>query len=121
MVECSGWQGAVPRRFGKNAMTALNIPLRANHTPADPTWQNIDPASLPEDLRLHYDAYKAAQDAASKARVLFESECNLAFDVGSGNRLAFGYKFGRLSVAIVRDAPRTLKGLASIASLAKPR
>ncbi len=107
-------------------MTTLNIPLRANRTPApapasDPTWQNIDPASLPEDLQRHYYAYKAAQDAASKARVLFETECNEAFDVGTGNRLAFGYKFGRLSVAIVRDAPRTPKGLASITALAKPR
>jgi hypothetical protein len=104
-------------------MTALNIPLRPR-TPApaaDPTWQNIDPASLPEDLQRHYYAYKQAADLASKARVLFESECNLAFDVGTGNRLAFGYKFGRLSVAIVRDAPRTSKGLASITALAKPR
>ena len=107
-------------------MTALNIPLRANRTPAaapasDPTWQNIDPASLPEDLQRHYYAYKQALDLANKARTLFETECNEAFDVGTGNRLAFGYKFGRLSVAIVRDAPRTPKGLASIASLAKPR
>jgi hypothetical protein len=107
-------------------MTAINIPLRAGRTPAaapasDPTWQNIDPASLPEDLQRHYYAYKQALDAANKARALFESECNEAFDVGAGNRLAFGYKFGRLSVAIVRDAPRTPKGLASIASLARPR
>ena len=106
------------------------LPLRANRKPKltndpsiemDPQWQNIDPASLPEDIQRHYYAYKTALDTANKARALFESECNEAFDVGAGNRLAFGYKFGRLSVAIVRDAPRTSKGLASIASLAKPR
>jgi hypothetical protein len=107
-------------------MTAINLPLRAGRTPAkaeasEPTWQNYDPATLPEDLQRHYYAYRQAADSAKKARDLFESECNEAFDVGAGNRMAFGYKFGRLSIAIVRDAPRTPKGLASIATLARPR
>lgn len=99
-------------------------PLRASRTPApasEPVWNNVDPASLPEDLQRHYFAYKAALDAANKARALFETECNEAFDTGPGNRLAFGYKFGRLSVAIVRDAPRVPAGAKSLTSIAKLR
>ncbi len=107
-------------------MTAFALPLRAGRTPAapaqtDPVWQNIDPASLPEDIQRHYFAYKAALDAANKARALFESEANEAFDVGATNRLAFGYKFGRLSVAIVPKTTPSAKGLTSISALAKLR
>ncbi len=105
-------------------MTAFALPLRADRKPAaptEPTWQNIDPASLPEDIQRHYFAYKAALDAANKARALFESEANEAFDVGATNRLAFGYTFGRLSVAIVPKASAKPSGLTSISALAKLR
>ena len=110
-------------------MTAIPLPSRpraiptpqAAPTPSAPTWDNIDPETLPEDILRHYRAYQVAASAASSARKLFESECNLAFDSGPGNRLAFGYKFGRLSVAIVRDAPRSSLSARNLSSIAKPR
>ena len=110
-------------------MTALPLPMRprevkpASTTQAtsSPTWDNIDPETLPEDILRHYRAYQLAQASASEARKLFESECNLAFDSGPGNRLAFGYKFGRLSVAIVKDAPRSSSSAKPLSALARPR
>ncbi len=106
-------------------MTAISLPMKARTpapaTPSAPTWDNIDPASLPEDLRKLYQAYQTAAAAASAASKLFETECNEAFDAGLGNRLAFGYKFGKLSVAIVPDAPRTTRAVLSLDRIAKPR
>ena len=57
----------------------------------DPAWQNIDPATLPEDLARLYYAYKTALDTANKARAKFEEECNEAFDTGPGNVLMDGW------------------------------
>ena len=106
-------------------MTAMPLPLKPRApvapAPSAPTWNNIDPASLPEDLAKLYYAYQQAQSAASTARKLFESECNEAFDCGPGNRLAFGYKFGKLSVALVPDAPRASASTNSLTDLAKLR
>ena len=107
-------------------MTAIPFALkpRAAAAPAPvaaPTWNNIDPASLPEDLAKLYYAYQKAAAVASTARKLFESECNEAFDCGPGNRLAFGYKFGKLSVALVPDAPRASTSAKSLTAIAKLR
>ena len=115
--------------FGANPMSAISLPLRPGRTirevtspePTKPAWDNIDPATLPEDLQKLYYAYLKAQATASDARKLFESECNEAFDVGPGNRLAFGYKFGRLSAAIVRDAPRSSASFKALTAIAKLR
>ena len=108
------------------AAIPLNLKPRAVAAPAPapsaPVWDSIDPASLPEDLARLYYAYQQAQSAATTARKLFESETNEAFDSGPGNRLAFGYKFGKLSVAIVPDAPRaSAKPARSLAAIAKLR
>jgi hypothetical protein len=107
-------------------MSAISLPLRDRRpvepaAPSSPSWDNVDPQSLPEDLQRLYYAYRKAADAASEARKLFEAECNEAFDTGPGNRLAFGYKFGRLSVAIVRNAPRSSSSAKAITTLAKLR
>ena len=84
-------------------------------------WQRLDIESLPEDIRAHYYAYRQALDAANKLRVIFEEECNEAIDVGSTNKLAFGYKFGQLSCAIVPKAGRSTKGAVSLTALGKAR
>ena len=107
-------------------MTAIPFALKpravAKPEPAPAAvWNNIDPASLPEDLAKLYYAYQQAQAKASDARKLFESECNEAFDCGKGNRLAFGYKFGKLSVALVPDAPRASASAKSLTAIAKLR
>lgn len=103
----------------------LNLKPRAVAAPvpaSSPVWDNIDPSTLPEDLAKLYYAFQKAQAIATEARRLFESETNEAFDSGPGNRLAFGYKFGKLSVAIVPDAPRSsAKPARALAQIAKLR
>ena len=88
---------------------------------SDPIWQRLDTDSLPEDLRQHYYAYRKALDHANSLRAIFEEETNEAFDVGATNKLAFGYKFGQLSVAIVPKAGRSAKSSISLGALARPR
>lgn len=103
------------------ALKPRAVSAPAPSAPASPVWDNIDPATLPEDLAKLYYAYQKAQSIATEARRLFESETNEAFDAGPGNRLAFGYKFGKLSVAIVPDAPRISKNARILSEIAKPR
>ena len=111
----------------RNPMINSPLPLRANRTSVaaekvrDVTWQNVDPQTLPEDIAAHYYAYKKAFELAETARRLFEEEANEAFDVGATNKLAFGYRFGRLSVAIVPKSSPSAKGAVSLASIAKAR
>jgi hypothetical protein len=107
-------------------MSDFSLALRANRTPAVPkadsaSWQSLDPSTLPEDLARLYFAYRQAFDAAEKARKLFEEETNEAYDVGATNKLAFGYRFGKLSVAIVPRSTPSAKSAVSLASIAKPR
>ena len=107
-------------------MSDLSLALRANRTPAAPksdaaSWQSLDPATLPEDLAKLYFTYRQAFDAAEKARKLFEEETNEAYDVGATNKLAFGYRFGKLSVAIVPKAAPASRSAVSLASIAKAR
>jgi hypothetical protein len=89
--------------------------------PSAVVWTNLDVASMPEDLQRLYFAYRQAFDVAEKARKLFEEETNEAYDVGATNKLAFGYRFGKLSVGIVPKTRPTSTGTASIASIARPR
>ena len=103
------------------APAAPLAPAPAPAPASDPIWQRLDTDSLPEDLRQHYYAYRKALDHANQLRAVFEEETNEAFDVGATNKLAFGYKFGQLSVAIVPKAGRSAKGAVALGALARPR
>ena len=54
-------------------------------------WQQIDPASLPNDLRKAYEGIRAARDA-------FEEMFIDRADLNDNETLKFGYKYG-ISVA----------------------
>lgn len=70
-------------------------------------WTKIDPASLSADLRAAYDALREANKAASALRAVFEAKLTNAIDPLDGEKVAFGYKFGSLSIAIVpADRPK---------------
>jgi hypothetical protein len=66
-------------------------------------WVNVDVASLPKGLAAKYAALKAAQEATKKTKEAFESEFIALARKGdrldSESSLAFGYRFGKLSVA----------------------
>jgi hypothetical protein len=84
--------------------------------PAKAGWQSLDIATLSDDLQAAYYAYRKAQDAANKSRLEFEAAMKAKIELPDHLRLAFGYKFGKLSVAIVR-AERTRKAGLSLADL----
>lgn len=80
-------------------------------------WVNIDTASLAPHIQQALEAYRKAQALASEARKSFEDAMTLAIDPLDGERVIFGYRFGKLSLAIVpADKPRTAKGAIDLAA-----
>lgn len=99
-----------PTQATKLTVAADNI-LR-NAAPAKLDWKPVDTDTLPHELATLYSTYKAAQAHASAARVAFEDAiCGpLAkmLNARPGQDVAFGYKFGKLSVALTdKSAPRS--------------
>lgn len=78
-------------------------------------WVNIDVDSLPLDTKDAYAAYKAAYLAMKNARGKFEER--MASDIPQGQRMIFGYNFGKLSVAVVEDDRKAAKPKAQTQSL----
>lgn len=79
-------------------------------------WTQLDPDSLSPDLRKAYDAYRTAAKAAAVLRTEFEARMTVAIDPLDGEKLAFGYKFGKLSLAIVpADKPKRRTAAVSLA------
>lgn len=68
-------------------------------------WQEIDPATLSAEAAKRYKAYKEAYAFMKECRGEFEAHMNeqAASALPEGKRLAFGYNFGKLSVAVVDD------------------
>lgn len=64
-------------------------------------WQSLDVATLSPDLQSEYFAYRKAIDSANAARKRFEAAMADKLDLPAHLALAFGYKFGKLSVALV--------------------
>lgn len=67
----------------------------------DATWVEVDLDTLTTDQRDAYEMYKVAQRQAAQLRQAFETA--VAQDVPMGSRMVFGYRFGKLSVALVPD------------------
>lgn len=67
------------------------------------TWVEIDPATLAKELAGAYETYKEAQRKAADKRSAFESAMNEAAELPEGRKMVFGYRFGKLSAAIVED------------------
>lgn len=86
-----------------SALLAAKAPAPATKAPvAEPAlvWENIDPATLPDDLREMFYAI-------AKARSAFEAKFTDLVSPPDHLTVKFGYKFG-LSVALApRSAPRS--------------
>ena len=67
------------------------------------TWVEIDPTTLAAKLATAYETYKDAQRKAAELRSAFEQQMNDAAGLPEGKKLVFGYRFGKLSAAIVED------------------
>ena len=79
-------------------------------------WTQLDPASLSPELRAKYDAYKEAAKAANTLREAFEAAMTIAIDPLDTEKVVFGYRFGKLSLAIApADKPRKPSAAISLA------
>jgi len=78
------------------------------------SWRNIDPNTLPTGLSALYEEYKATQRIAAAARDAFESAFTEMAEVPASQTMLFGYRFGKLSIAI-SDEPRKAKSTAPAA------
>jgi len=81
-------------------------------------WVDVDISTLSQDEAKAYEAYKVAQRAAAKLREEFETTMAQGYDIPQGMRLAFGYRFGKLSVALVLDDRKPSKAKQPKLSLA---
>ena len=83
---------------------------------AELEWTQIDPASLSPDLRKAYDAYKEAARHANTLREAFERAMTVAIDPLDTEKVVFGYRFSKLSLAIApADKPRKPSAAVSLA------
>lgn len=80
-------------------------------------WQNVNPETLPASALGLYNQYKDQYRKAAALREEFEKHMNELAQLPIGSRLAFGYKFGKLSMAVVEDdrKPSKSTGAASLA------
>ena len=69
-------------------------------------WREIDPETLDAGLASAYRDYKTAYQYATQLREGFETSMRDAADVGYGKELKFGYRFGKLSIAVGPVAPK---------------
>lgn len=81
-------------------------------------WMDIDVETLPQAAQEAYAEYKVAQRKAAALRETFETTLTGMMDVPQGQRVVFGYRFGKLSAAMVEDDRKPAKAKVSKATLA---
>ena len=81
-------------------------------------WSEIDPSTLPEQIKHAYVYYKDMYRAMKEQRQSFEEAMTNAAELPQGKRVIFGYNFGKLSVAIVDDDRKPAKAAPAKQSLA---
>ena len=81
-------------------------------------WANIDTDTLSVEQQAAYAVYKVAQREAARLREAFEASVTESMDIPAGQRMVFGYRFGKLSAAIVEDDRKPSKAKQSTLTLA---
>lgn len=81
-------------------------------------WMDIDVATLSAEAQVAYSEYKDAQRRAAALREVFETTCVAGLEIPQGKRMVFGYRFGKLSAAIVEDDRKASKPKQAKGSLA---
>lgn len=72
-------------------------------------WLQIDPATLDGDIATAYENYRTARKMAAEAKAHFEKLFENEAQAPEGQRVIFGYNFGKLSVALVEDDRKPAK------------
>ena len=84
----------------------------------DAVWQDIDVTTLSAEAQIAYDDYKQAQRKAAALRAEFETAVVNGLPIPQGKRMVFGYRFGKLSAALVEDDRKPAKPKQAKGSLA---
>src|ERR1700688_1499266 len=63
-------------------------------------WANIDTDTLSVEQQAAYAVYKVAQREAARLREAFEASVTESMDIPAGQRMVFGYRFGKLGAGI---------------------
>ena len=66
-------------------------------------WIEIDPSTLNANATAAYAKLRSANEAAALARKAFEACLTAEIDPAAGEKVIFGYRFGKLSLAIAPD------------------
>lgn len=87
-------------------------------SPSTLTWQTLDPATLSVPIQKQYERYKTAYREMKAERDAFEEALRASAGVPDGMKLAIGYNFGKLSVALAPDdaKPAPAKGSLSLSA-----
>ena len=100
-------------------LSAITKPIVEAAKPVPKTeleWTQLDPSSLSPELRKAYDAYRDAARHANALREAFERAMTTAIDPLDSEKVVFGYRFGKLSLAIApADKPRKPSAAVSLA------
>ena len=81
-------------------------------------WQDINVASLSDEAQVAYSEYKDAQRKAASLRTEFETMVTASLKLPQGKKMVFGYRFGKLSAALVADDGKKAKAAQAKGSLA---
>lgn len=85
---------------------------------SDAQWKDIAVESLSEEAQVAYSEYKDAQRKAAQLRETFERLATEGLPVPQGMKVVFGYRFGKLSAALVVDDSKPKKAAQPKGSLA---
>lgn len=83
----------------------------------DAVWIEIDITTLTSEQLEAYTAYKALYKDMKAQRQAFEA--SMAVGVPEGQRMIFGYNFGKLSISVVADDRKATKPKQAQMSLAQ--
>ena len=81
-------------------------------------WADIAVDTLSVEAQVAYNEYKEAQRKAAALRSTFEETVTASLTLPIGKRMVFGYRFGKLSAALVEDDRKPSKAKQSKGSLA---
>lgn len=81
-------------------------------------WADIDVNTLSAEAQEAYSLYKSAQRKAAELRSEFEQTVTADLELPQGKRMVFGYRFGKLSAALVEDDRKPSKAKQVKGSLA---
>lgn len=112
MTQPNGLTGRVLPDLSKAFGGPASIPAPVK---GELVWQTLDVNTLSSDLQELYLSYKAAEEIATRHRKAFEAAMASKLDIPSHLILRFGYRFGKLSVAL--DVDQRSKPKANVLSL----